>query len=90
MQGDPDHLQGMKITQDFFFKLYELPLWQYLEFLSLAEIEPVQNVTLEFVSTGESETRHTDTPISLRSLPEPEFPDIQLKDIIEVALTSLK
>ncbi|WP_311174156.1 hypothetical protein [Halobellus ordinarius] len=76
MQGDSDHLQGIKITQDFSFKLYELPLWQYLEFLSLSEIEPVQSVTLEFVSTGESETRHTDTPISLPSLPEPEFPDL--------------
>jgi len=76
MRADSDHLQGMKITQDFSFKLYQLPLWQYLEFLSLAEIEPIQNVTLEFVSIGESETRHTDTPISLPSLPEPEFPDL--------------
>lgn len=76
VQTDSNHLTGMRMTQDFSFRLYELPLWQYLEFLSLEEVAPIQSVTLENVGKGESRTQQVDNSISLPSLPEPEHPDI--------------
>jgi len=76
MQSDSDHLLGMEVSQNFSFKLYQLPLWQYLELHSLIEPQPIQDVTLKYVNTGESETRHTNEPVSLPTLPDPIFPDL--------------
>jgi len=75
MESDKNYLQGMQLTQNFSFTLLQLPLWQYLEIRSLSEIEPIQDVTLEFEPDDVSDTRHTNQPVSLPSLPEPDFPE---------------
>jgi len=76
LSGDKDNLLGMEMNQNYSFKLYQLPLWQYLEFRSLTELEPVENVTLHHSGLGESVKQHTNTPVDLPDLPESEHPEI--------------
>jgi hypothetical protein len=73
MEGDEDHLLGMTFTQNFSFSLYQLPLWQFLELRSLSEIEPIEDVVIEY--RGESSTQHLNTPFDLPELPDPAFPE---------------
>ncbi|QIB75353.1 hypothetical protein G3I44_14280 [Halogeometricum borinquense] len=75
MSGNEDHLLGMTLQQNFSFELVSLPLWQYLEIRSLNELGPIEDVTIELTDSERSERRHTDQPVNLPDLPEPDFPE---------------
>lgn len=76
LRSDVENLHGLQVSQNFTVKLYQLPLWQYLELDSLSEIEPIEDVIIRHGDTGESATQHTDDEIDIPDLPDPEFPEL--------------
>lgn len=76
MTGSETHLQGMIVQQNFSINILGLPLWQYLEIQSLSDLKPIEEVILEVSNLGESDSQHTNQPVSIPDLPDIEYPEL--------------
>lgn len=76
IQSDDDRIVGWDGELNFDFKVSQLPLWQYKEFLSLKENSPYDSVTIEYPEKSVSETQPLHGEISTPEVPKPEYWDL--------------